>query len=107
MQQVVAIDSLPASALDAARSFYADHLATVMQTLDQGKDGLVIALPNASRDHDDWRRALARDLARGHAPIRVNVIGADPGQRRDVLFRYLSTAPGITGQYLAAHDTAA
>lgn len=104
MQAVLTIEDLPGNALDAASAFYAEHMPRAQEQLAGGVAALVIALPFAPFDHDSWRRALARDLARTHAPQRVNVIGANDEANRDCLLSYVSDAPGITGQYLAAHE---
>lgn len=94
--------ALPARALEASAAFYADHLGAARAAM--GEDDLVILLPPAGYDHTDWRRALARDLAREYAPARVNVVGAtDLGQRRTLL-QFLSGAKGVSGHYLETHD---
>ncbi len=54
-------------------------------------------MPAAPYDHADWRRAVARDLARAYAPKRVNVVG---GNDLAATLDYLAGAPGVTGQYL-------
>jgi hypothetical protein len=81
--------------LDAARAQLAEADCTV----------LAIILPPAPHDHRDWRLALARDLAREVTPKRVNVVAGAPGEVRDATLRFLSDAPGVTGQYLVCHDS--
>ena len=100
---VQVVEDLPESAIDAAAAFHQHHLTGSRQSLD-GADALAICLAPAPYDHDDWRRTLARDLARAHAPKRVNVIGAVVGEARNQMLAYLRNAPGVTGQYLAAHE---
>lgn len=101
---VLEIAELPASSLDAASAFHADHLADARAILEAPDTTvLVIHLPQADKSHDDWRRALARDLARAYAPKRVNVIGASQEGAEDLL-TYLLDAPGVTGQYCPADD---
>lgn len=104
-QVVQSIDALPESSLAAAKAFFDDHYDETLKLLDgENVASLAIALPAAGPEHDDWRRALARDLARAHTPKRVNVMGAgDPAARHEML-TYLRNAPGVTGQYLAAHE---
>ena len=104
MQTVLTFDDLPSGAIDAATTFHRDHIGRVQMALSSEIDALAILLPSAPRDHDEWRRALARDLARSHAPKRVNVIGASDEKVRQTLLEYLGGAPGITGQYLPTHE---
>ena len=104
MQAVLVIDSLPEGAVDAARAFYDQHLDGVQKAMEGDGSALAIVLPTAPRDHDDWRRALARDLARAHAPKRVNVVGTSDETRCETMLAYLRDAPGVTGQYLAGHE---
>lgn len=99
MQQVVRIDDLPEGALDAAEAFHCSWRARLEAVLAEA-DELVIVLPRAPHHHDDWSRAAARDLARAHAPKRVNiVVGEDPSAISAAL-AYLERAPGVTGQVL-------
>ena len=102
-QAVQIIEDLPDSAIDAAAAFYEHHLQDTRRMLEEA-DALAICLPPAPYDHDEWRRTLARDLARAHAPKRVNVIGTPPGGTQEAMLAYLRNAPGVTGQYLAAHE---
>lgn len=80
--------------LDAARALLAAPASTA----------LAIILPPAPHDHRDWRLALARDLAREAAPARVNVVAGPSGDALDAVLRFLSDAPGVTGQYLVCHE---
>lgn len=104
MQQLE-VGLLPDAALDAAGAFMAVHLDTA-RTILAAPDctALAILLPLAPYDHADWRRALARDLARAAAPKRVNVVAGIPGDARNALLRFLSDAPGVTGHYLLCHE---
>ena len=95
-QAVLDCGALPDDALGAAARFHAEYLPQVAGLLD-GADSLVIVMPSAPYDHADWRRAVARDLARAHAPRRVNVVG---GNEVAATLEYLARAPGVTGQYL-------
>ncbi len=93
------------SGIEASAEFYSEHLDAVRQALaDRNTTAVAIALPDAGPDHDDWRRTLARDLARAHTPKRVNVVGASADKAREAMLTYLADAPGVTGQYLAAHE---
>ena len=97
------VEDLPVSAIDAAAAFHQMHLAEAKRLIGQA-EALAICLSPASYDHADWRRTLARDLARAHAPKRINVVGAASGEPREAMLAYLRNAPGVTGQYLAAHE---
>jgi len=99
------VENLPDAPIAASAAFFADHLAAAEALLEEeGMQALVIVLPPAETAHDDWRRALARDLARRWTPKRVNVLAAAPGQAREAMLAYLGNAPGVTGQYLVAHE---
>lgn len=101
--QVLRVEELPNLPLDAAAHFFDTYLAQAKQILAGGTLALVIAMPTAPQDHDDWRRALARDLARAYAPQRVNVVAANNICSLDETIRYLGGAPGVTGQYIPTH----
>ncbi len=96
---------LPDHALDAAAAFMALHLDTARALLAEANcTALTIILPPAPYDHRDWRRALARDLARGAAPKRVNIVAGHPGEARNAVLRFLADAFAVTGQYLVCHE---
>lgn len=104
-QRVLEISALPESGLDANVAFLALHLTEVQALLNAAQTtALAIVLPPAGPDHDDWRRTLARDLAREFGPKRVNVVGAAAGSARDELLTYLGNAPGVTGHYCQTHE---
>ena len=99
------VSLLPDAALDAAGAFMAFHLEAARAILaDADTTALAIILPPAAYDHRDWRLALARDLAREVAPTRVNVVAGVPGKEKEATLRFLSDAPGVTGQYCVCHD---
>jgi len=101
LQVVLTVETLPAEPLAASAQFQANHLAEAERMLaDEGTGALAICLPPGGTDHDDWRRTLARDLARSRAPKRVNVIGGTGGAACEEALAYLADAPGITGQYI-------
>jgi len=104
MQAVLRIDELPESPLDASSAFHAIHLKEAVATVEGDPDLLVLILPPAQSDHDDWRRALARDLALKYAPKRAVVLGGGGEAAREAMLVYLRGAPGVTGQYLPLHD---
>lgn len=105
MQRELEVGLLPDGALDAASAFMAFHLAAARAILaEPGTTALAILLPPAAGDHRDWRRALARDLARELAPARVNVVAGAPGAAREATLCFLADAPGVTGQYLVCDE---
>jgi hypothetical protein len=105
MMRRLEVGRLPLGALDAVNAFMAFHLEAARAILaDPATTALAIVLPPAAHDHRDWRLALARDLAREVAPQRVNVIAGVPGEARDATLRFLSDAPGVTGQYLVCDE---
>ncbi|MBD2842295.1 Rossmann fold domain-containing protein [Erythrobacter rubeus] len=104
MQQVLTIVALPKSGIEANAVFFAKYFDTARARLTgAGVTSLVIVMPPAGSDHDDWRRSLARDLARDHAPQRVNIVGG-AGDHIEPTLAYLGNAPGVTGQYIALHE---
>ena len=100
MQVELRVTGLPNDALGAARQFYDEWLGPAEELLASECTSLSIILPDAPYDHDDWRRAAARDLARAHAPKRVNVVAGAEGESLSGTLDYLAGAPGVTGQYL-------
>ncbi|MEM6585376.1 MAG: Rossmann fold domain-containing protein [Pseudomonadota bacterium] len=91
--------------LEAHAGFFAEWLERVNACLSgPGARSLTIILPPASSDHDDWRRAVAGDLARAHTPKRVNIAAGARGEELDTLLAYLRDAPGVTGHYVQVHD---
>ena len=104
MQVVLKVAGLPESSVEASAAFFADHFDEARALLAKAETtALAIVLPSAGPDHDDWRRTLARDMARAQSPKRVNVVGGD-AEAATALLDYLKDAPGVTGQYLAAHE---
>ena len=96
---IVRVDRLPPGALEAAEVFRGEYLPAIRAHLQSGRS-LTVALPSATHDHTDWRRAMARDLARAYAPARINFIaGGNIAAIRDAE-NYLAGADGVTGQYL-------
>ncbi len=94
------IASLSSQPIAAAQAFYRECLPDILDHLASSRGHLCLFLPAENSDHDDWRRAAARDLAREYAPSRVNLIGGGDASARAEALAYLRDAPGITGQYL-------
>lgn len=91
---------LAPGALEAAATFYERHSGAVAHAIADGAVSVVLAMPAAAYDHKDWRRTAARDLARLHTPVRVNVIGGGDPEAIHAASAYLAGAAAITGQYL-------
>jgi hypothetical protein len=105
MQRQLVVGTLPSQPLDAATAFMAFYLPQARALIEEPQaTALAIILPPASKAHDDWRRALARDLAREYAPKRANVIAASAGEPLAQMLQFLSDAPGVTGHYCEAHE---
>ncbi|MDY7097823.1 MAG: hypothetical protein SXU28_06770 [Pseudomonadota bacterium] len=105
LQREYTVADLPEGGLDAHAQLLADHLADIRAILgDEMTQALAIVLPPAGPDHDDWRQALAGDLAREYEPKRVNIVGADPGHSLTAVLEYLRDAPGVTGHYTQTHE---
>lgn len=99
-QGVLDVGRLPDAALEAASHFHSRWLPKVTSALEGEIDHLVILMKFAPYDHADWRRAAARDLARGYAPKRVNIVAGGVSAGITETLAYLDCAPGVTGQYL-------
>lgn len=93
----VAVDDLPDAPLAAAGVFHQHWLPHIEALLESGED-VMVALAPADFTHRGWRRAVAGELARAHTPQRVNFVAGE-GAVLDAFARYLTGAPGITGQY--------
>ncbi len=100
MQTVLRIEGLSPGALDAAAEFHRIWLPQARDALSGEADSLIIIMPLAHTDHRDWRRGVARDLARELAPKRVNLVAGDDRDAIAAMLEYLGRAPGVTGQLL-------
>ena len=104
-QRIYEVSDLPESGIAASAAFYTDHLEAVRALIGSGdSESLAVILPAAGPDHSDWRLALARALARAHAPARVNVIGGNSESEIAALLEFLAGAKGVTGHYLQTHE---
>ena len=92
------ISPLPASATMAAREYYGIWAGKVDRALSQTDDCLTLHFDPAEDDHKAWRRAVVADLARCHAPLRINAIAGSDGPAVVNAIAWLERAPGITGQ---------
>ncbi len=96
---VLEIETLPESAIKAAADFYRDILPGLANAF-ADHNCVILQLPKATSDHDDWRRSAARDVARAYAPKRFNIIGGGSSGSVSETRAYLETAEAVTGQYL-------
>lgn len=104
-QAIYTVTDLPRDGIEAGAVFAKEHLANARALIGTAQtESLVIVLPKADHSHRDWRLALARDLARAHAPARVNVVSADDGDPLAGILEYLESAKGVTGHYLQANE---
>ena len=105
MQQRLEVAGLPDAPLDAATAFMALYLSQARALIEaDGASALAIILPPAPKSHADWRRALARDLAREYAPKRANVVAGVTGEGCEAILQFLSDAPGLTGHYCEGNE---
>ncbi|UVI38473.1 Rossmann fold domain-containing protein [Qipengyuania spongiae] len=95
--KVLRIEALPEEPLSAAGRFHVEWLAKAEEAL--ASDDLMLALDPADHRHRDWRRTIARDLARKHTPRQVNIVSGEDATVFAAFAAYLEAAPGITGQY--------
>ncbi|MBW8755385.1 MAG: hypothetical protein JF595_14810 [Sphingomonadales bacterium] len=99
LMDVQRLGGLPHEPLAAAAKFYAEILPGIQATLTATSNDLVIVFEPADYRHRGWRLAAIQQLARDHAPVRVNAVaGAEPAVSAAI--RYLEAAPGVTGQLL-------
>ena len=93
------VGALPEAALAAAARFHAEVLPEVLAQLARGEH-LVLVFTPADHTHRGWRLAVVQQLAREHAPIRVNALAGDDEAAIAAAAEYLAGAAGVTGQYL-------
>lgn len=104
-QAIYTVTDLPEGGVEASTAFVREHLAKARTHIGTGEtESLAIVLPVAEDSHRDWRLALARDLARAHAPARVNVVAGVDGDALTGILGYLESAKGVTGHYLQLNE---
>jgi hypothetical protein len=94
---LVRVGVLPDDALDAASAFHTEvlpHLRAMPEAV------ITCVFPAAGHRHADWRRAAIQSLAREIAPRRINAVVSDDEASIAAADAYLTTAEGVTGQYL-------
>jgi hypothetical protein len=97
---VVRVGTRHEGALEAAAAFYAGLLPMVQVTIEETQNDLVLVFEPASHEHHAWRLAVVQQLARDHAPLRVNAIESDDETAIAAAMIYVDQAPGLTGQLL-------
>ena len=94
------VGALRHGALDAAAAFHSDVLPKVRESLGAQAEGFVLLFEPAAHEHRAWRLAMVQQLARDHAPHRVNAIESDNEVAIAAAHAYLAGAEGVTGQYM-------
>ena len=98
---------LPKGAMDAAAAFHASIVPRAREALAGAEESLVLVFAPESSDHRGWRLAAVQQLAREHAPQRVNALESGNEDAIAAACAYLDRAPGLTGQLLRLADTGA
>lgn len=96
--RILHLGPFPAGAGEAAATFYRRDAIMIGAELAKVPTSLTLIFPSASVDHSAWRRAAVADLARAHAPARINAIAGDDAAVTDAVCTWLERSPGITGQ---------
>lgn len=99
--ELLRIEGLPDDPLLAAQAFY-----TLWLPRTEGTADLTIVFPPADHAHQAWRRAAVQELARRHAPRRINAVSG-PDSAIAAAAAYLAGAPGVTGQTFILDDAGA
>lgn len=94
------VGPLPEGALAASARFYGEVLPRVLEELADGAPHVTLVFEPADYTHRAWRLAAVQQLARDHAPRRVNAVTSDNEKAIAAAVRYLETAEGVTGQVL-------
>jgi tRNA A37 threonylcarbamoyltransferase TsaD len=100
------ITGLPAAPLDAAAVFHGEWVVQVRASLIESTDeSLTLAFPLADHSHRGWRLAAVQELAREHAPRRINAVACADEPGLSAALALLEPCQGITGQLLALDGT--
>lgn len=94
------VGPLASEALAAAAQFHAEVLPRIEAALPAKGGQLVLIFAPADYSHHGWRLAAVQQLARKHAPVRVNALVGDDEAAIAAAARYLGAADGVTGQVL-------
>ncbi len=102
------VGPLPEGALAAAARFHAEVLPEVLARLKSSRPReMVLLFSPADHTHRGWRLAAVQQLAREHAPTRVNALESDDETAIAAGLSYLRKAEGVTGQLLPLDGTGA
>lgn len=92
---------LPDDPLAAAAHFHANDLPKIAKALGTAPSvQYTIVFAPADYTHRGWRQAVIQGLARQHSPLRINAIESDDDAAIASAAAYLTSAGGITGQFL-------
>lgn len=94
------VGALAPEALAAAAQFHAEVLPRIAAALADETDFLVLVFAPADHTHHGWRLAAVQQLARQHAPARINALAGGDEPAIAAAAAYLAAAPGVTGQLL-------
>lgn len=100
------VGALAQEPLAASAQFHSKVLPRVHEALAKGGDVVLVFGP-ADHTHRAWRLAAVQELARAHAPSRVNALASDDESAIAAAADYLLRAPGVTGQMLPLDGTGA
>jgi hypothetical protein len=103
---ILRVGPLAESPLDAAAQFHAEVLPEIRGAL-AGTAHLTLVFAPAGHGHCGWRLAAVQELARHHAPARINAVAGTREEAFMAAAEWLAQAEGITGQYLGLDETGA
>ena len=98
---VLRVGALPQKPVEASAEFHARILPHVLAELAKAPPHLVLLFDPAGPDHHGWRLSAVQNLAREHAPFRVNGLSGSDEAAIAAAICYLERAEGITGQLFA------
>lgn len=98
VHRILHLGPFPVGAGEAAAAFYRRDMAVIGAELVKTPASLTLVLRPADADHHGWRRAAVADLARAHAPVRINAVVGDDPAALDAVCAWIERSPGITGQ---------
>ncbi|HKX79383.1 MAG TPA: hypothetical protein VJM34_12760 [Novosphingobium sp.] len=94
------VGPLPAEAMAASVQFHAEVLPRLLMVLEVGARSATLVFDPADHTHTGWRLAVVQQLARRHAPVRINAIASGDEAAIAATLEYIAAADGLTGQLL-------